>query len=800
MAPRKAKTIEPETVAVEGEQVVVEETRIIERGEPSGTNSKLDLILNQLAGVTQTIANMDSRLNNLEQRRNPPRSQTSSYYRRNDPIGAVSEAFLGDARRASLRGQGVEQPPRAHTHVLQNEPVPPPIQRQITHPQLTNGTNQNGAPIHVGERARRGGERPTSEEIRRAFLEQRQNHERQHHDMGPHHEGPRRHHENRSMHSMTFGGFEEELDREIEMMNGQGRGQHHAGFNHRRRDRQNEEPRLPMPKMDFPKFNGKRPKEWVYKAEQYFICQEIAEQHKIRLAKMYLEEEAMQWYCFWEEDYPNATWDLFKDELLLRFGETTYVNHEIELRNLKQTSTVQDYQSKFERLCSMVKNRPEDSKIAHFIGGLDEDIQIEMLRDPPTELRRCFALAKTIEEQLRRREARKKAYKPGIASKPKPNFVKSAPPQRKFENRPAFRNNIPNKYISRQEREERIKKGLCFNCEEKWHAGHKCKHFQLYEVTDSDEELEESEEVDTEGTEVAKVGEDTEEKEEGLCHALTNNGPNAMKVVGKINNQKVIVLLDTGATHNFLNSRLAHLVDGKTTPQASFNVMVGNGEKLACNEICKNVGLEMHKVPFKVDLYLLPIGGVDVVLGIQWMKTLKRILWDLDDMTMTFPKEGGGEVTLRAINPSVDPKPALKALMANQPAYWLVSMVKDVVPSTTSVEEIPRVIQCVIDRFPSVFEEPKSLPPIRSYDHMITLTKGAEEVNVRLYRYAYSQKAEIEKLVKEMLESGVIRPSSSPFSSPVLLVKKKDGAWRFCVDYRALNEVTVKKINILYQS
>ncbi|KAF3785416.1 hypothetical protein EJ110_NYTH27905 [Nymphaea thermarum] len=68
-----------------------------------------------------------------------------------------------------------------------------------------------------------------------------------------------------------------------------------------------------------------------------------------------------------------------------------------------------------------------------------------------------------------------------------------------------------------------------------------------------------------------------------------------MKVVGKINNQKVIVLLDTGATHNFLNSRLAHLVEGKTTPQASFNVMVGTGAKQSCNDICKNVNLEMHK-------------------------------------------------------------------------------------------------------------------------------------------------------------------------------------------------------------
>jgi hypothetical protein len=91
-----------------------------------------------------------------------------------------------------------------------------------------------------------------------------------------------------------------------------------------------------------------------------------------------------------------------------------------------------------------------------------------------------------------------------------------------------------------------------------------------------------------------------------------------------------------------------------------------------------------------------------------------------------------------------------------------------------------------------VFEEPKGLPPIRSHDHIILLKEDATPVCVRPYRYPYFQKTEIEKIIRELLQSGVIRPSQSPFSSHVLLVRKGDGSWRMYMDYRALNLVTVK--------
>lgn len=88
--------------------------------------------------------------------------------------------------------------------------------------------------------------------------------------------------------------------------------------------------------------------------------------------------------------------------------------------------------------------------------------------------------------------------------------------------------------------------------------------------------------------------------------------------------------------------------------------------------------------------------------------------------------------------------------------------------------------------------DPTHLPPPRNIQHHIHLLPPATPVNVCPYRYPHFQKAEIEKQISAMLEENLIQPSHSPFSSPILLVKKKDGSWRCCVDYRALNAVTVK--------
>ncbi|CAL9231367.1 unnamed protein product, partial [Arabidopsis halleri] len=112
--------------------------------------------------------------------------------------------------------------------------------------------------------------------------------------------------------------------------------------------------------------------------------------------------------------------------------------------------------------------------------------------------------------------------------------------------------------------------------------------------------------------------------------------------------------------------------------------------------------------------------------------------------------------------------------------------------SNDAVTPLSGEIRRLLDQFEPVFQLPSALPPRRDIEHHIALKEGSDPVNARPYRYAHFQKEEIERQVQSMLDAGLIRPSSSPFSSPMLLVKKKDGSWRFCTDYRALNAVTVK--------
>jgi len=102
-------------------------------------------------------------------------------------------------------------------------------------------------------------------------------------------------------------------------------------------------------------------------------------------------------------------------------------------------------------------------------------------------------------------------------------------------------------------------------------------------------------------------------------------------------------------------------------------------------------------------------------------------------------------------------------------------------------------IQDLIQKHKKVFQDlPMELPPQRRIEHIIEVKPGSSPVKVRPYRYPHHHKTEIERLVQDLLKCGVITKSRSPYAAPVVLVRKKDGSFRLCIDYRGLNKITIK--------
>ena len=269
---------------------------------------------------------------------------------------------------------------------------------------------------------------------------------------------------------------------------------------------------------------------------------------------------------------------------------------------------------------------------------------------------------------------------------------------------------------------------------------------------------------------------------------------------GKLLGKEIIVLIDCGATHNFISESLVEELQISTKSTTNYGVILGSGTAIKGKGVCEAIEMMIGEWRVIDDFLPLELGGVDAILGMQWLYSLGITEVDWKNLILTFTHHEE-KVVIRGDPSLTKARVSLKALMkswGDKDQVFLIECkalerresleVDDTFDEVLTVEES---VSVVLKSFEDVFDWPETLPPRRVIEHQIHLKKGTDPVNVRPYRYAYQQKTEMEKLVEEMLASGVIRPSTSPYSSPVLLVRKKDGSWCFCVDYRAPNNVTV---------
>nr|GEV83117.1 putative reverse transcriptase domain-containing protein [Tanacetum cinerariifolium] len=235
-----------------------------------------------------------------------------------------------------------------------------------------------------------------------------------------------------------------------------------------------------------------------------------------------------------------------------------------------------------------------------------------------------------------------------------------------------------------------------------------------------------------------------------------------------LNNRYASILFDTA--RSFISIAFSSLVDIDPTPLgSSYDVELADGKIVRIDTIIRGCTINFQNHPFNIDLMPVEMGSFDVIIGMDWLRS-----------------NNGKEPRLAVISCS-----KAQEYMAKGCQTFLAQISAKKKEDKSEGKQL-RVVP-IVRGFPKVFlEDLPGLPPARPVEFQIDLIPGAAPVARAPYRLAPSEMKKLSKQLQELSDKGFIRPSSSPWGAPVLFVKKKDGLFRMCIDYRELNKLTVK--------
>ena len=343
------------------------------------------------------------------------------------------------------------------------------------------------------------------------------------------------------------------------------------------------------------------------------------------------------------------------------------------------------------------------------------------------------------------------------------------------------------KQRSEEETQTLRAEGKCFICEKAGHISRFCPERKRPADFEDKEDKKGKKVAPSAGLVLDMLGDRPSTDASELCRAW-----------GKVRDQHVLIFFDLGAKANFISPQLAASL-GIRADEMGYTAEAGlacPGHSESVTPILGKLRLHIQSYVDAEEFYIMPLEGCDVLLGMPWLYRVHGVL-DSFKKTVTLVHRGKThvlDVKLKGESVPVISASAITSVIKNHLSAYLIFArdLKEVNESNLSMLDRDR--SEFLSQFSDVFSDslPSELPPERSEDHAIDLIPGTSPPNRPPYRVSAAQQKEIMSQVNELLEKGLIQPSSSPFCSPVLLVQKKDGSWRMCIDYRALNKATIK--------
>nr|GEX10118.1 putative reverse transcriptase domain-containing protein [Tanacetum cinerariifolium] len=245
----------------------------------------------------------------------------------------------------------------------------------------------------------------------------------------------------------------------------------------------------------------------------------------------------------------------------------------------------------------------------------------------------------------------------------------------------------------------------------------------------------------------------------------TNPDSNVVTGTFLLNNCYASILFDSGADRSFVSTTFSALLDvAPSTLDTSYAIELADGRISESNIVLRGCTLGLLCHPFNIDLMPVKLGSFDIIIGMNWLAKYHALIV-CNEKVVRIPY--GDEVLIIRGDNCDDGKNKSEE---------------------KRLEDVP-----IVREFPKVFpEDLPGLPPSRQVEFQIDLVPGAAPIARAPYRLVPAEMQELSTQLQELFDKGFIRPSSSPWGAPVLFVKKKDGSFWMCIDYRELNKLTVK--------
>jgi hypothetical protein len=385
---------------------------------------------------------------------------------------------------------------------------------------------------------------------------------------------------------------------------------------------------------------------WVQKLDTYLQLNPMREMEAIKFVTMYLDGKAHDWLYHGLTKLGHnqiVSYPEFTQRLIDRFDQGDPELHFQELTQLKQTGTVEAYIAEFQRLVVMVQDISPTRLMMLFTEGLMEPLKGWVKAFKPTNLQDVIWRTRDLGP----------AAKPKFIPRPPLNVGgrDQRPPMNQGGRDPRGFDRGCGR-VDENTRRELRRKQLCFSCKEPWNPAHKCMgrgQVHYIEVTSNNEEEEEISQIQNIEAETVETEEEEIIVQDSTATLASISGVpkyNTFRMRGALQGQKVSVLIDGGASHNFIDSALLKRRHIPTVEFEGFKVEVAGGSTMPCNRYIPGMKLTLGRHKLVQDVYVMDLPDTNIILGVQWLSTLGPITTNYKNMEMSFTEEGGRRIML----------------------------------------------------------------------------------------------------------------------------------------------------------